>query len=283
MSAPQISKNKSIIDFVFSYFLPMPQGIYFVGWSPRHVKIMEDAFMKYLGLDVAIVNDRKYSFARLEFRNKETKSDSTMVDNLCAEKTYSEDLAERWIHAIEKCSGIVNALPDDDNTCVRAAFEIQNCVAIDMHDIDSMKTPEGIFFESMNLFWVVTHEVISHAISKYGHGQNYKAYDLSTYSYKNDAALQQLNSWRLDMNLPTRLQHPPQIDGNTFTYAFIDYGTAENFDRKKRAEEEAKIRDSEDKSRYVYVQYVDDDSGKPGRYDQLHRRCMESMHTTRKS
>ena len=79
--------------------------------------------------------------------------------------------------------------------------------------------------QTMNLFWVMTHELLGHFYLKLTHGKGYKSYQMESYAYERDQTLLLMNDWRMDLGLPTRLQHPPRIlrDGATREYIFVDY------------------------------------------------------------
>ena len=46
---------------------------------------------------------------------------------------------------------------------------------------------------------------------------------MHTYSYKLDKTLRRLNKWRVQLGLPTRLQHPPLVQGSSRRYIFVDF------------------------------------------------------------
>ena len=123
----------------------------------------------------------------------------------------------------------------DDNDNILAGYALTGgdhpMMVIDMVDIRriNFNRVDGELSrldQSFNLFWVMTHELLGHFYLKLDHGERkglYKHNNIQYYAYSKDETIIKMNEWRMDLGLPTRLQHPAYVQGNKREYIFIDY------------------------------------------------------------
>lgn len=115
-------------------------------------------------------------------------------------------------------------------------------MVLDMVDIFSFDSGYGDgairIDQTFNLFWVMTHELLGHSFLGLNHsapkgiGQgeyDQESYSLDYYEYTEDLTIIKMNEWRVQLGLPSRLQHPAyeypagEGDGITREYIFLDY------------------------------------------------------------
>eukprot|EP00040_Diaphanoeca_grandis_P040430 m.849 g.849 ORF g.849 m.849 type:complete len:393 (-) comp431_c0_seq1:509-1687(-) len=208
-------------------------GVFLVGWTDGQVAELSKWIRYFACIEPGFDKSNGLMSFKGDLRNWERLRRKHGV--LCS------PLVDIWTDALKATKptypkhAVVFGCQEDDDDKIMMGYAITGgdtpVMVVDMVDVHSINFSQvgggmSRLEQSFNLFWVMTHELFGHFYLKLDHGEKggfYKNGRIESYSYNKDETIRKMNDWRMDLGLPTRLQHPANVSGRTREYIYIDY------------------------------------------------------------